>query len=168
MMDSNSQKFVSHDENRKKVCAPCGRKSKTGLFINNNIKQLIKLHINSRFDFDNPRFPLGICGTCRLTLLDAGKGVFRRPMPQMPHFETIILPTATRGKKIFCNCYICLTARHKGNEKVKKGRGLKRNFNVIIDTPKGRRGNSNISSLPKKVIKNQECQHLYAVTAVKK
>lgn len=164
-----------HDENRRKVCAPCGKKIffkgynttryASRFLINDGIGDLIREYVNIHFNLNDRRFPIGICRTCSLTLSDANNKIFTRPMPRMPQsYEAIILPKATRGNPSTCNCYICLTARHKGHGKMPIGRGVQRTFNTVINTPNGRRGNSNISSLPKKVIERLKNSTLVCVS----
>lgn len=147
----------SHEENRRKVCAPCGKKiafgktSITKFLVNEKTEKLIKEFVSVTYDIRDDKFPIGLCRTCYLTLLDAHKGIFERPMPKMPaEYRNIVLPKYTRENET-CNCYICLTGRYQGHSKVIKGRNHKRTFEVVIDTPKGRYGGSNITSLPKKI-----------------
>ena len=67
----------THDENRKKVCAPCGKKIKclqgqsVSQYILTDIQnQLIKKYLCADFDISNPRYPQSLCCTCRLTLYE--------------------------------------------------------------------------------------------------
>lgn len=61
---------LSHEENRRKVCAPCGKKivfgdKKPNFFqITENQAKLIRKFINKQFDISNPKFPFSICGSC--------------------------------------------------------------------------------------------------------
>ena len=151
----------SHEDNRRKVCAPCGKKIIFGKYpparylLNDRKIELIKKYINPNFNRLDLRFPIGMYGGCYLALTDKEKGVNLRSIPNMPNYEDIILPKQTRERGDVCNCYICLTGRHKGHQPVERGRGNVRNLNVVIDSPKGRRGNSNINVLPKKIQKKR-------------
>lgn len=116
-------KKCSHENNRCKVCAACGRKivlgtRKIGNFaINENLALLLQKYSNSKFDLSNSKFPLSICLTCKQALVEREKNVSRRTLPVMPNFEDIELPAITRSRDDNdCNCFICLTARYKGHE----------------------------------------------------
>lgn len=128
-----------HQENRLKVCAPCGSKINFGkqkperFRINSKHEDLIRTHINGDFKSSDPKFPLGICGSCRLTLFEREKGNPTRPLQIMPNYEEINLPKETRLKGDICNCYICLTGQHKGYLKIQKGRGHVRNTSNFMD-----------------------------------
>lgn len=145
----------SHDDNRRKVCAPCGKKIIFGqnrpsrYFIDDDIEKLIVKHVYKAYDINNDKFPIGICRTCCQTLKEANNKIFKRPMPQMPLYEEIILPKNTRSRQDICNCFVCLTGRDTRHIKTVKGRGHKRSFDIIIDSPRGKRGSSNVPSLPK-------------------
>lgn len=145
----------SHDDNRRKVCAPCGRKIIFGqnapsrYFIDNEIEKLIIEYVCEDYDINNEKFPTGICRTCCQTLKEANKEVFKRPMPKMPLYQNIILPKNTRSRQDICNCFVCLTGRDKRHIKIVKGRGHKKKFDIIIDSPKGKRAASDIISLPR-------------------
>lgn len=144
----------SHDDNRRKVCAPCGRKIVFGqnapsrYFIDDAIEALIVEFVNEDYDINNEKFPTGICRTCCQTLKEAKKKIFQRPMPKMPLYQEIILPKNTRSRQDICNCFVCLTGRDTRHVKIMRGRGKKRKFDIIIDSPKGKRGNSEVTSLP--------------------
>lgn len=68
-----------HEQNRKKVCAPCGNKIKLGdkkpehFFVNETICDLIREFICPTYSVSNSVYPLSICGTCRLTLQEYKK-----------------------------------------------------------------------------------------------
>ena len=85
----------SHQENRTKVCCHCGKKivfqkiDPKKFLITTHIENLIKKFISDEFDSSDERFPLSICRTCYLTLLDAEKGVLKRPMPPLPNYKDI-------------------------------------------------------------------------------
>ena len=155
----------SHEENRKKVCAPCGKKIVFGkknpneFLINANSENLIKKFINSDFNINNSKFPLSICKTCHVTMLDYEKGVYKRPIQDFPNYVDLVLSKETRSMKNTCNCYICMTARFKGHAKNTKGRGKKRNIKNVIDISNGLYGHvllqSNQSS-DLKVINNTD------------
>lgn len=102
------------EENRTKVCALCGKKI---IFQNKPFQQflltekhieVIKEHINDQFDISNKKFPKSTCSSCRLTINEYGKGIFKRPRPTMPNYEDLNL--AKEIRTMICNCYICVTA----------------------------------------------------------
>lgn len=75
--------------------------------------------INEDDDLNNKKFPLSTCRTCYLTLLDASKNIFTRPLPDLPNYISLILPKTTRTSSDSCNCYVYLAARYKGHESSK-------------------------------------------------
>lgn len=120
----DNTKACSHDENRRKVCGPCGTKISFGkkkpnkFLINEKYETLIKKFINKDYDLNNEKYPLSICRTCYHTLFDASNNIFTRPFPDMPDYNSLVLPKSTRTSMDSCNCYVCLTGRYKGHEKV--------------------------------------------------
>ena len=94
----------SHEENRRKVCAPCGQKIYFGnikqekFFINTKSENLIRKYINKNFNIAEEKFPTSICRTCYLTLLDHEKGGFKRSLQTMPNYKDLKLPKDTRQK----------------------------------------------------------------------
>lgn len=135
----------SHYENRKKICAPCGEKIVFGknkpekYLITDKIENLINKYVSKKCKITNEKYPLSICRTCYLTLLDMEKEICTRPLQKMPNYEDIILPRDTRAtlKEGTCSCYICEKARFKGHIKCSTGKGKKRNVNNIINTSSG-------------------------------
>lgn len=141
----------SHEENRKKVCAPCGEKISCGntklekFEISSEIASLIKKYVCSDFDMINPKFPLSICVSCRLTLQEKNKQNTKRPMPIMPNYLDISLAESGRSPVETCNCYICLTGRQRGaRKKFPKGNGRKRVINNVITESNGLCANSSV------------------------
>ena len=140
----------SHYENRKKICAPCGKKISFGkidpnkFLINKKTENLIKKFIKNDFNIEDSKFPLSICRTCYLTLLDCEKGLDNRPLQDFPNYEDILLPKETRFFKNTCNCFICITARFKGHIKTMKGKGHKRNLKKVILKSNGLYGNGSL------------------------
>ena len=132
----------SHQDNRKKVCGPCGRKIIFGkikpdkFLISQSTEKLIKKFISKKFDLNDEKYPLCICRSCYLTLLDLEKEIFNRQVPTMPHYEELVLLKQTRLNND-CDCYVCLTAKSKGHIKVEKGRGKFRDINKEIDISTG-------------------------------
>lgn len=140
IISTHSNKQCDHEENRFKLCAPCGNKisfggrRKSQFSITQKLADLIKKFINAQFDASNSRFPTSICVTCRHTITEWEKGDMQRPLPRMPNYEDIKLTKETRTRTTFdCNCFICLVARSKGHSKLVKGKGHVRQFNTIID-----------------------------------
>lgn len=138
----------SHEENRVKICAPCGKKivlgKKSASFyrINTKFTELIQLHVNIQFKINDSKYPLSICNTCRNTLHEHEKKNFTRPLPKMPNYADMVLLKDTRNKISECNCYICLTARMKSHVKTQVGKSHVRNVNVKIDKHNGKYGSS--------------------------
>ncbi|CAH1107748.1 unnamed protein product [Psylliodes chrysocephalus] len=151
-----------HDENRKKVCAPCGKKITCGtkkleyFLINERHLNLVKKFVNPDYNLCDSKFPVSICDTCRRTLNDYDKNNSTRPLPKMPNYEDLLLPKATRTTQDTCNCYICLTGRFKAHTKIITGRGAMRNFETVIDSSNGLNGASRIDKLPCKMKSDQE------------
>ena len=69
------QRAATHEENRAKVCAPCGRKimDKDKRKLNNLQIKIIKDHIDCDFNIENSVFPVGICQGCRTLFLSFPK-----------------------------------------------------------------------------------------------
>lgn len=139
-MATHPSKFADHEENRKKVCAICGRKIVFGSKSANcfNIREvherLIKKYVNCDFSISDSRFPCNICGTCRITLEEYGKDNFKRTLPAQSNFSDIQLK-----KKLTsiidspCECFICSTARSTVHKKARTGRKRK-NSSTRIDS----------------------------------
>ncbi|KAL7307829.1 hypothetical protein TKK_0000149 [Trichogramma kaykai] len=79
LYDSHLEHKLDHEENRFKVCAPCGIKISFGtrkiseFSITKNLNALIKQYINGPFDVSNSRFSTSICTSCRLTITEHQK-----------------------------------------------------------------------------------------------
>lgn len=69
---------------------------KSGLLINVKFEKLIKEHINEEFTVADSKYPLGICGSCCLALLDRERNI-TRPLQMMLNYEDIALPKQTRS-----------------------------------------------------------------------
>lgn len=84
------------------MCGPCGKKIHFGktsakkYLITTKIEGFIKKFININYDIQNEKFPLSICRTCYLTMHDADKNIFKRPIQNMPDYASLILPKSTR------------------------------------------------------------------------
>lgn len=91
----NDHKY-NHEENRLKVCFPCGRKiilgkQKLNFYrINEKIESNIKEILNNDFSCGNSKYPLSICNTCRAALLSIKNGI-KRNRPKMPNYNDINL-----------------------------------------------------------------------------
>lgn len=130
----------SHDDNRRKVCAPCGRKITFGktkpekLLIKTKVESLIKKFMCEDFNIANEKYPLGICWTCYVTLLDFEKNIFNRQLPTMPNYNDMVLQRMTRSVDMLnCDCYICSTATYFGHVKEKKGKGNFKALQLNVD-----------------------------------
>ncbi|KAJ8665899.1 hypothetical protein QAD02_007561 [Eretmocerus hayati] len=139
--------YASHEDNRKKVCAPCGnkiifgRKKISEFAITDRFEKCVKSKLEPNFSLTNSKFPVSICVTCRLTLSEHEKDIKRRPMPTMPNHGDIVLLKETRNSTNdirICLCYICLKARSSDHQKPSKGRGhLRENISNTINGSNG-------------------------------
>ena len=143
---SRPKHFLHHQENRVKVCAPCGK--------NISVKQIRKVSdtevshivdlINVNYDVNNPVFPTGICNTCRNILRTAKKTGNLSKLPVMLNYEDLVLQRNTRSDDTTeqkCNCNICLTARSHAKckrmigDKVEKNTGLYGSSELVDQLP---------------------------------
>lgn len=137
----------SHEGNRSKVCAPCGKKIAVKEIrpLSEKVRSLIVRFVNPDYDETNPLYPTGTCNTCRTYLLKADKTGETNKLPKMLNYEDIILQrlTRTNDPSTECNCCICLTARsHAKNKRISSD---------IIDENSGLIGSSDLSKLPPKM-----------------
>ena len=101
-MDIPKKRSCNHEENRCKVCGPCGRKiclgTKNIVFyeISESCEKLIQSFISDKFSLAEPKYHKSICTTCRITITEHERQVFRRPLPKMPQYEIMQLPIKTR------------------------------------------------------------------------
>lgn len=113
MACSKVKRAATHEENRAKVCAPCGRKilDKDKRKLNHVQINIIKDHIDSDFNIENPIFLVGICQGCRTLFFKFSKDPTKISLlPKMKNFKEMVLPRPTRQiEEPNCSCYICLT-----------------------------------------------------------
>ncbi|CAH1106006.1 unnamed protein product [Psylliodes chrysocephalus] len=137
-MPSHINHRCDHNESRRKICALCGRKINRGsksleFFRITDHELAIKKFLNKSFNLQDPRYPTGVCVTCRLILQEHKKNESTHPFKSMPNWEDIILQKSTRSSSALCdsscNCYICLTASHKGRART----GKKLDIGEILD-----------------------------------
>ena len=89
----------------KKVCAACGKKivlvnNKLSYFqISEKTAHLFRKYINSNSNIDHDHYPTAICVISGLALYERVNGKSNRPLLDMPIFENIVLPKATRGRE---------------------------------------------------------------------
>lgn len=147
----NGTFFKSHEENRTKLCGPCGKKIKLGNIkperfrINEKMCGLIKKFINPEYCIHDSKYPVSICHTCSNTLREFDKGSQKRPLPTKINYCDINLRKNTRlNISEFCTCYICSTARSTTHNMLQLGRGKKRQFKNEIKTSK----NENVEESP--------------------
>lgn len=150
-MSSSSSWFCTHQENRVKVCAPCGQKIVLGnkqynfFKISDKIAALIREFISPGFSTVDPVYPSSICVTCRLCLSEYKKSGSnsKQELPKMPNYRILIdMHTSEKPseendsmEKYECACYICSTARSMGHKKNPRGRGTKRTFSQELSIP---------------------------------
>lgn len=151
-MPTHAAAKCSHEQNRQKVCGPCGQKIIVGKkelnhfnITETNYKLIIDL-IDKSYDLSNERYPLSICSSCRKTLSEHNKGVKNRTIQKMPNYADIILPKVTRSERnVDCECYICRTAQSTKHCKNNLLPTQKKHVNNYIDKSNGLYG----SSVPK-------------------
>ena len=129
-----------HEGNRKKVCAPCGRKIPETCPRKLNINQIrvIKDYMETDFDLANPVFPVGICGNCRKILSCVYKDSTKKTLlPDMKNYKDIVLPKCTRqrGYVSNCSCLICLIGSDKTRKPAYQKRIIKGNIEKIHELP---------------------------------
>ena len=126
---------ATHDINRKKVCAPCGRKVKPNMSITGSIRASME-RFYPIFNIDDPHFPTSICGTCRIQISKADKDIsLAHMLPEMPKYQDLTLLKETRNvsaTSAVCYCYICLKARSTAHTPPKTGRGKARKLDPNI------------------------------------
>ena len=145
MSSTRPKSALGHEDNRKLVCAPCGKKiSLTQVRpVSEKDINLIRKYINNDFDIKNPVYPSGICNTCRIYLSKALKTGNTSKLPTMLNYEDIVLPRPTRSNDpdFACKCNICLTATSKAKNKRMTGK---------IDKDSGLFGSADLEKLPDK------------------
>ena len=112
---------LGHEDNRKRVCAPCGKKItvKQIKSISPKNVELIVRYINADYDIANPCYPTGLCETCRKYLQTADKTGDISKLPKMLNYEDMVLLRVTRADNTTCSCNICLTAKsHRINKRI--------------------------------------------------
>ena len=137
-MSIPKNRACDHEENRKKICATCGRKIILGtkkiyfFQISDKMKDLIKDLTNKNFELDDPKYPTSICTTCRLTFTEYSRNNYSRPLPKMPMYELMILPIKPLSISVNnsdkCDCFVCTRRRSKVRVVPKTGYNSKRNF----------------------------------------
>ena len=159
-MPAHPSRKCLHEENRSKVCGPCGKKLILGKkkisnfrLTENHVKLIGKL-LGKKYDLNDCRFPTSICTTCRLTLSERAKNNGSRPLQAMPNYENIILPKSTRSSSAsgeVCNCYIYLTGKSTSHFNNTVAPGVKKDLATKITVSNGLLGsrNSKVKELPK-------------------
>lgn len=166
-MPANPSAKCSHEENRSKICGPCGsklslRKKKISNFrLTENHVKLINKFLKTKYNLNDSRFPTSICTTCRLALSERAKKNCSRPLPVLPNYEDIILPKSTRSSNPSieepCNCYICLTGKSTSHFKNTVAT-VKQQLAPKITVSNGLLGsrNSKVKELPKRLDSKQK------------
>ena len=114
----------NHAQSRKCLCILCLKKCKDQL--TQTVKQRLCAHLKREINFEDLRFPSGICSTCRLALLKKNEQeMMACHLPKLFNFETITLPKFLRSAPLSCNCLLCKTARKRSPKKQKQGRPSK-------------------------------------------
>ena len=100
---------ANHEDNRTKVCGPCGRKitlKEVRQRISEKNISRIRKFLNPSFDPTDPEFPTGVCNTFITYLTRADNTGKTEKLPKMLKYADIILPKTTRaidGSRD-CNC----------------------------------------------------------------
>ena len=118
---SKKLKMNEHNSKRSKLCVICCRFGKP---MSQSIQELVREFVVEGYSVQDPRFPAGICDTCRLVLGKFKKGDFSKSLP--PFFD--YSPMATYHiPRTDCQCCICQVYPKKGffGAKIKKAKRLK-------------------------------------------
>ena len=126
---------LSHEDNRKKICAPCGLKikGKTIRKLNDSQINIISRLVNDDFDPSNSVYPLGICASCRVKYREVDKDESKvDKLPKMPNYKIMGIPRQSRQNSD-CECFICKSARDcMRSVKEKGGRSNTKNYTIDI------------------------------------
>ena len=117
---------LTHEACRAKVCAICYGKSgnKATQKVTANMEVGMKSLVFSDYDIADERFPLGLCNSCRITLLEHMKGeslqdrVVPRELvvPDPTCYEANLSKVTRLSSSQDCQCIICYLARLNGLE----------------------------------------------------
>lgn len=125
-METKPKSKCSHEDNRLKVCAVCGKKIVYGnspnskFMISKDVESLIKQYSNNEFNVLDSRFPKGVCVSCRFALYSIRQEKTPRKVPNMPNYLSSEF-SCSRDDQV-CDCYICRVATQKGHPKPVRGR----------------------------------------------
>lgn len=114
-MPTHPQQQCDHEENRLKLCAPCGRKIKCDnrklkyFRITEKCEKSIQNFINPNFSTGNSKYPLSVCVNCRKILAEHDNNNFQRPFKTMPNYEDSVLPRKTRASNEKIDLYVIAT-----------------------------------------------------------
>ena len=104
---------ADHSENRKKVCAACGKKCKDSMITDLSSGQ-IKTYLDPQFDLSNEHYPVILCVNCKILLNKAAKGE-KVSFPEMPDYLNIAIAKETRSNpRGVWDCLICIKASQRG------------------------------------------------------
>ena len=126
----------SHDQNRQTLCLLCLGKSKDMRPINSKHREIINEHI-VQYDVEDNRLPNALCSTCRVVVLDYGRGNFKRRLDVADLSVMAGAPPSTRSNST-CPCTLCDLASASINP------------SSTLST-KIRRGRPSLSELPENV-----------------
>jgi hypothetical protein len=94
--------------------------------LTQTVKQRFCAHLKREINFEDPRFPSGICLTCPLALLKKNEQeMMACQLPKLFNFETITLPKFVGSAPSSCNCLLCKTVRKISSKKRKQGSSSK-------------------------------------------
>ena len=105
--------ILSHEQCRAMVCMVCMRKHQN-LEMKSSTLSLIKKHLLSNYDLDDPQIPSKICLQCKLLLYAADKDEAKlASLPSLFDFSKIFLARQTRSTNpaFDCSCQICVVVR---------------------------------------------------------
>ena len=154
MAGTKAGEAAGHEGNRKKVCAPCGRKilGKDKRILNNVQIDFIKENIDANFDILNSVYPVGICQRCRTLFIKISKDPTKKSLlPKLKNYKDLILPKLTRLAKK-CSCYICLI----GSDTTRKPAYQKKTYDRNIEEGHGLVGLAENKLLPAINIKKEK------------
>ena len=74
---------LNHDANRRKVCAPCGKKTvfeikmKEYFVLYSRYFSLVKEFVKTNYSMVDKKFPIGLCTTCHFKMYDYETDIFK-------------------------------------------------------------------------------------------
>ena len=103
----------THEDHRRKVCAICY--CQNGSSVKRHVcpteERIIKKLISGDYSVDNPKFPTGLCGTCRIDIYKLEKKLIKSIFVSQHFGVNIPIQLRSQGG---CQCVICEIGRLSG------------------------------------------------------